>query len=116
MQDHLLQHHHGDLESLGMESCDNFGHVVECTLQECIVQPLSHFIYLRIEEYYATNGHLFQLQRSIHQGKLKSPDDLGIRVSLAGLGGGFMCVCKFPDILRPFVDVFSWETLGESSR
>ncbi len=81
MQDYLLQNHRGDLEGLGMESCDNFGHVVECTLQENIVQPLSHFIYLRIEEYYATNGHLFQLQRSIHQGKLKTPDELGIRVS-----------------------------------
>ncbi len=81
MHEYLLEHHVGELNSSGMELCDNAGHVVECTLQECILQPLSHFVYLRIEEYYATNGHLFQVQRSIHQGRLKTTEEMGIRVS-----------------------------------
>lgn len=81
MHEHLLQYHQNDLNNCGMEGCDNSSHVVECALQECILGPLSHFVYLRIEEYYATNGHLFQVQRSIHQGKLKTTEEMGIRVS-----------------------------------
>ena len=89
MHEYLLQHHQNDLNNCGMEGCDNAGHVLECALQEVILQPLSHFVYLRIEEYYATNGHLFQVQRSIHQGKLKTTEEMGIRVSL-GLGLGLV--------------------------
>ena len=83
MHEHLLKQHLSELNSCGMEVCDNAGHVVECALQECVLQPLSHFVYLRIEEFYATNGHLFQVQRSIHQGRLKTTEEMGIRVSVS---------------------------------
>ena len=82
MREHLLEHHKSDLVACGMESCDNFEHVVETTLQLCILRPLSHYVYLRIEEYYTSNGFLFQVQRSIQQGKLKKQEDFGIRVSV----------------------------------
>lgn len=81
MREHLLEHHKSDLVTCGMESCDNFEHVLETTLQQCILRPLSHYVYLRIEEYYTSNGYLFQVQRSIQQGKLKKQEDFGIRVS-----------------------------------
>ena len=97
MHDYLVQHHRSALLSCGMEACNNFEHVVETTLQQCILQPLSHYVYLRIEEYYSQNGFLFQVQRSVHQGKLKSPEDMGIRVSASLLGctGEFTeCACR----------------------
>ncbi len=81
MHEFLLSEHKSGLINCGMESCDNFGHVMETTLQQVILHPLSHYIYLRIEEYYSQNGFLFQVQRSIHQGKLKQPEEMGIRVS-----------------------------------
>ena len=83
MREHLLEHHKSDLVTCGMESCDNFEHVLETTLQQCILRPLSHYVYLRIEEYYTSNGYLFQVQRSIQQGKLKKQEDFGIRVSVS---------------------------------
>ena len=88
MREFLLEHHRSDLVTCGMESCDNFEHVVETTLQQCILRPLSHYVYLRIEEYYTSNGFLYQVQRSIQQGKLKKQEDFGIRVSLRT---GFSC-------------------------
>ncbi len=88
MHNHLLEHHRAGLIGAGMESCNNFEHVVETSLQQCILQPLSHFVYLRIEEYFTQNGFLFQVQRSIYQGKNRSPEEMGIRVSclLSGVG------------------------------
>ena len=80
MHDHLLQHHYSALANCGMDACNNFEHVVETSLQQCILQPLSHYIYLRIEEYFSQNGDLFQLQRSVHQGKTKNTEEMGIRV------------------------------------
>ena len=80
MRDYLLEHHKSDLAACGMESCDNFEHVMETTLQLCILRPLSHYVYLRIEEYYTSNGFLYQVQRSIQQGKLKKHEEFGIRV------------------------------------
>ncbi len=82
MHDHLLLHHRPGLVGAGMESCNNFEHVVETSLQQCILQPLSHFVYLRIEEYFTHNGYLFQVQRSIYQGRNRLPEEMGIRVSL----------------------------------
>ena len=81
MRDYLLEHHRASLIACGMESCNNFEHVMETTLQLCILRPLSHYVYLRIEEYYTSNGYLYQVQRSIQQGKLKKLEDFGIRVS-----------------------------------
>ena len=78
MREYLLEHHKSDLVTCGMESCDNFEHVMEMTLQLCILRHLSHYVYLRIEEYYTSNGFLYQIQRSIQQGKL---EEFGIRVS-----------------------------------
>ena len=87
MHDHLMQHHRSGLVNCGMDACDNLEHVVETSLQQCILQPLSHYIYLRIEEYFSRNGYLFQLQRSVHQGKTKNPEEMGIRVrESAGVG------------------------------
>lgn len=86
MHELLLSDYKTGLINSGMDSCDNFGHVVETTLQQVILHPLSHYIYLRIEEYYSQNGFLFQVQRSIHLGRLKQPEEMGIRVSL-------LCVC-----------------------
>ena len=63
-----------------MESCNNFEHVVETSLQHCILQPLSHYVYLRIDEHFMEDGALFQVQRSVHQGKNKTPEEMGIRV------------------------------------
>ena len=81
MREYLLEHHKSDLVACGMDSCDNFEHVMETTLQLCILRPLSHYVYLRIEEYYTSNGFLYQVQRSIQQGKLKKLEEFGIRVS-----------------------------------
>ena len=82
MREYLLEHHKSDLATCGMESCDNFEHVMETTLQLCILRPLSHYVYLRIEEYYTSNGFLYQVQRSIQQGKLKKQEEFGIRVRM----------------------------------
>lgn len=84
MHDHLLQYHHAELANCGMESCNNFEHVVETSLQQCILQPLSHYVYLRIDEHFMEDGALFQVQRSVHQGKNKSPEEMGIRVRVEG--------------------------------
>ena len=80
MREYLLEYYKSDLVACGMESCDNFEHVIETTLQLCILRPLSHYVYLRIEEYYTSNGFLYQVQRSIQQGKLKKQEEFGIRV------------------------------------
>ena len=88
MHDFLLQNYRADLMNCGMESCDNVEHVMETTLQQCILQPLSHYVYLRIEEYFTQNNFLFQVQRSIYQGKQKSPEGFGIRVGVVKSHGG----------------------------
>ena len=80
MHDYLLQHHQSGLANCGMDVCDNLEHVVETSLQQCILQPLSHCIYQCIEEYFSQSGHLVQLQHSIHHNKSKSPEEMGIRV------------------------------------
>ena len=82
MHDYLLQNHHSDLINCGMESCTNFEHVIETSLQHSILRPLSLYVYLRIEEHLMENSALFQVQRSVHQGKNKTPQEMGIRVSL----------------------------------
>ena len=88
MHDHLLQHHHAELTNYGMEACNNFEHVVETSLQQCILRPLSLYVYLRIEEHLMEDGSLFQVQRSVHQGKNRTPQEMGIRVS--GVGGVYL--------------------------
>ena len=81
MHDHLLQNHHSELLNCGMEACSNFEHVVETSLQQCILRPLSMHVYLRLEEHLMENSSLFQVQRSVHQGKFRTPQEMGIRVS-----------------------------------
>ena len=81
MHDYLLQNHHGDMVNSGMDSCSNFEHVVETSLQQCVLGPLSLYVYLGIEEHLMEGGSLFQVQRSVHQGKNRTPQEMGIRVS-----------------------------------
>ena len=82
MHDYLIHHHLDDLVACGMESCTNFEHVVETSLQQCVLGSLSLYVYLGIEEHLMEGGSLFQVQRSVHQGKHKTPQDMGIRVSV----------------------------------
>lgn len=44
-------------------------------------QPLSQFIYVRLEEHFSRSGSLQQVQAATDQARMKSPADLGIRVS-----------------------------------
>ena len=81
LHDYLLQNHRADLLNSGMESCSNFEHVVETSLQQCVLGPLSLYVYLGIEEHLMEGGSLFQVQRSVHQGKNRTPQEMGIRVS-----------------------------------
>ena len=90
MHDYLLQHHHTDLLNCGMESCSNFEHVVETSLQQCVLGPISLYVYLGIEEHLMEGGSLFQVQRSVHQGKNRTPQEMGIRVSECVS----VCVCE----------------------
>jgi hypothetical protein len=83
MHDHLLQNHHSELLNCGMEACSNFEHVVETSLQQCILRPLSMHVYLRLEEHLMENSSLFQVQRSVHQGKFRTPQEMGIRENIA---------------------------------
>ena len=92
LHDHLLQHHHADLVSAGMEACSNFEHVVETSLQQCVLGPLSLYVYLGIEEHLMEAGSLFQVQRSVHQGRHKTPQEMGVRVS-GWAREGYCCEC-----------------------
>jgi hypothetical protein len=82
LHDYLLQNHRADLLNSGMESCSNFEHVVETSLQQCVLGPLSLYVYLGIEEHLMEGGSLFQVQRSVHQGKNRTPQEMGIREHL----------------------------------
>ena len=72
-----------------MASCPNVEHVIETALQQSVLQPLSHFVYLRIEEFFTSNGSMLKVQRSIFQGKAKSPTEMGVRVSWGEGGRGW---------------------------
>jgi len=118
MHDFLLQHHRSGLANCGMDACDNLEHVIETSLQQCILQPLSHYIYLRIEEYFSRNGYLFQLQRSVHQGKTKSPEEMGIRKHLMVPGERAMADISeiFQRMMKTYCAISKLEYLLEAVR
>ena len=82
MREVLLDNYRVELLSHGMDSCNNFEHLLEATLQQCITQPLHKFLYSKLEEYMTSTGSLTQLKGAVDNAKNKTPEELGIRVNL----------------------------------
>lgn len=80
MRELLLDEHRVELLSHGMDSCHNFEHLLEATLQQCITLPLHKFLFDKLKENLTSTGSYGQLEEAVENAKTKSPEDLGIRV------------------------------------
>lgn len=88
MRELLLTHYKMDLLLQGMDSCKNFEHLLENTLQQCIIQPMHFFLYSSLHESLEQNGSMGQMKTAIENALNKSPEELGIRVSWS-----ILCTC-----------------------
>ena len=82
MRELLLTDYKTDLLSEGMDSCQNFEHLLESTLQQCIILPLYSFLHTRLKDNLIHNGSFGQMKNAINNALTKTPEELGIRVSL----------------------------------
>ena len=80
MRELLLNQYRVELLSNGMDSCSNFEHLLEATLQQCITQPLYKFLYESLEENLTSSGSMDQLKEAVVNARNKTTEDLGIRV------------------------------------
>ncbi len=81
MRELLLTDYKVELLGEGMDSCQNFEHLLESTLQQCIISPLNSFLYTRLKENLIQNGSFCQVKNAINNALTMTPEELGIRVS-----------------------------------
>jgi hypothetical protein len=82
MRELLLDNFRVELLDNGMDSCKNFEHLLEATLQQCITKPLHRFLFDKLEENLTNMGSTRQLREAVENARNKNPEDLGIRSHL----------------------------------
>ena len=85
MRELLLTDYKVQLLDEGMDSCRNFEHLLESTLQQCIIMPLYNLLYSRLYDSMVKCGSFQQIKLSIDNALMKTPEELGIRVSTKSL-------------------------------
>ena len=80
MRELLLDEYRVQLLSNGMDSCRNFEHLLEATLQQCITLPLHKFLFDKVKDNLVAIGSYGQLEEAVDNARKKTPEDLGIRV------------------------------------
>lgn len=99
MRELLLDEYRVQLLSHGMDSCRNFEHLLEATLQQCITHPLHKFLFDKVKESLVAVGSYGQLEEAVENARKKTPEELGLRVSCAIILYSFvlfynsLCVC-----------------------
>ena len=80
MRELLLDEYRVELLGNGMDSCRNFEHLLEATLQQCITLPLHKFLFDKVKDNLVAIGSYGQLEEAVDNARKKTPEDLGIRV------------------------------------
>ena len=80
MRELLLTDYKVELLGEGLDSCQNFEHLLESTLQQCIILPLNSFLHTRLKDNLIQNGSFSQVENAINNALTKTPEELGIRV------------------------------------
>ncbi len=82
MRELLLTEYKVQLLNEGMDACQNFEHLLESSLQQCIILPLNSFLFTRLKDNLSENGSFDQMKNAIDNALTKTPEELGIRVSI----------------------------------
>lgn len=78
----LLNDYKNDLSQCGMDQCTNFEHVMETSLQLCIVEPLSPALYELMKKCFDCSKSTVNLQKGMEASHFKSSEQMGIRKHL----------------------------------